>query len=115
MGTWSQEALNVCSQHVRESHRTAVPQGRKVCSHNRGSLRSGTKVGYLGKGKYPQGYHRICQEPITGTLKGSIPRMSTVLQVIERRNANSQPKPKVERRCENTTSVYSQRFLGDTP
>lgn len=42
--------------------------GKKGLQSERGSRMSGSKVGHLGKGKTPRGYHSVCQELFTAAF-----------------------------------------------
>lgn len=44
------------------------PGGKKGPQSERGSRMRGTKVGHLGKGKPPRGYHSVCRELFAGAF-----------------------------------------------
>lgn len=61
VGIESQETLVICSLHGWEAHRGRKGVlGKKDLQSERGSQLSRTKVGHLGKGKPPRGYHSVC-------------------------------------------------------
>lgn len=91
--------------------------GKKGLQSERGSGLSGTKVGHLGKGKPPRGYHSVCQELFTVlSLNGSVlQKLSDVLKVEERESDNSKLQPEAGGKCgkeHGSFSLYSEPSPG---